>query len=360
MKLILVFLLAFFSISSFANLIYWPYELEGCMNFKDQFLIKSISKGSPSFEKVNKQKCHVKGGAWEDIFTGEVITKAEDVIVAPIIPLQMLEVENASFGIRKIYNFAHDQDVLITFKKGGEGERMYFDNIEYLKHLPKDSISSCHFVATWLDAKAKAGIKLSRQEIELGENYAVSCTEGSVYVGNRELLFGHWMKLDGSDCNTRVQVLRNYSYNKNYTTECELDWSDKWFDSYTNKVFTSANELQIDHVVPLKNAYFSGAWMWPRWKRVLYTNFQLDPFHLMPVHYFENISKGEKHPGKYMPPNQDFHCEYVGQWIAIKLRWMLAIDLDERDFILSKIPSCTNLDQEKHPAIVHMLARLKH
>jgi len=75
--------------------------------------------------------------------------------------------------------------------------------------------------------------------------------------------------------------------------------------------FTDPRELDIDHVVPLREGHVSGAHAWPKVKRVEYANYLPDPQHLIAVTFSENRKKGDRDPPDCMPPNGAYHCAYL-------------------------------------------------
>lgn len=155
---------------------------------------------------------------------------------------------------------------------------------------------------------------------------------------NRRLQFGSWQKdpTDSTCLNARGKVLsrdskvpvvlRNSHYN------CAVS-EGLWQDPYSGQTFKQAADVDIDHVVPLKNAYESGAWEWSAEKRCNYFNFQKTTYHLLAVSAFENTSKGDDSPATYMPPNRAFQCEYLKDWLAIKMAWQLRLSNDETEAI---------------------------
>jgi len=110
-------------------------------------------------------------------------------------------------------------------------------------------------------------------------------------------------------------------------------YSSKWLDPYSNQYFYKASDLDIDHVVPLKNAYEAGAWSWTPAKRCNYANFLADAYHLLVVQSSENRSKGSDGPNKYLPINPQFQCFYLAIWLRIKAFWNLKIAFDEANAI---------------------------
>ena len=158
---------------------------------------------------------------------------------------------------------------------------------------------------------------------------------------NRSQHFGSWINdpEDGVCYNTRAKVLiRDSEIPVTFrgNSKCIVD-SGRWADPYTGTVKTLAKDIQIDHVVPLKEAYLAGAWKWPKAKRCLYANFMNNTFHLMSVDGHENMSKSDETPADYMPPNTQFACNYLEDWLKIKLIWNLRLSPREGESIKSYV-----------------------
>lgn len=149
----------------------------------------------------------------------------------------------------------------------------------------------------------------------------------------RKLHFGRWINdpSDNTCMNTRARVLvRDSEEVVSYrgTRECVVD-SGKWQDPYSGAEFTQAREVQIDHMVPLKHAYLAGAWQWDYKTRCLYANYMGYKNHLLPASVRENTSKGDRGPEKYLPSNENYRCQYIKDWLTIKLIWQLSMTSEE-------------------------------
>ena len=103
-----------------------------------------------------------------------------------------------------------------------------------------------------------------------------------------------------------------------------------WYDPFTGQEFTSPGDLDIDHFVPLAEAHKSGAWEWEADKKSAYANDLLNAKALIAVSASANRAKGSDDPALWLPPNADFHCEYVKDWTEIKRRHELHMDVAER------------------------------
>jgi hypothetical protein len=144
--------------------------------------------------------------------------------------------------------------------------------------------------------------------------------------------YGTWVKdpRDGTCYDTRAKVLiRQSEVPVRFNSRGCSVISGKWLDPYSDRIYTQASDLQIDHVVPLKNSYISGAWKWDSQKRCLYANFLQNDFHLLAVNGNDNMKKGDRSPEEFMPDNATFSCEYLSSWLKIKLIWNLAMTPSE-------------------------------
>ena len=143
--------------------------------------------------------------------------------------------------------------------------------------------------------------------------------------------FGGWTDADGDCQNTRHEVLIEESQTPvTFKTgrEC-LVTKGLWVDPYTGRSFTDPSMLDVDHVVPLKEAYQSGARSWSREKKRRYANSLRNKDHLIAVYRGANRSKGAKDPASWLPPNKDYHKTYIENWLAIKREWGLEMDARE-------------------------------
>jgi hypothetical protein len=154
---------------------------------------------------------------------------------------------------------------------------------------------------------------------------------------DRKAQFGRWVNDPNDDVcyNTRAKVLTRDSKGPIVYKEanhCVVD-QGTWNDPYTGTTMTTASDIQIDHLVPLKNAYVSGAFAWAFRVRCLYANYLGYDFHLLSVSGHENMKKSDKGPDQYMPPNPSYACTYVRNWLTVKLLWGLTMTVEEANGI---------------------------
>lgn len=163
-------------------------------------------------------------------------------------------------------------------------------------------------------------------------------TEQTIEAYDRIHHFGGWVKNKKSgDCfNTRNKVLVRENIG---TIELKEDnkcsvATGEWIDPYSgNKMTDAMNEIQIDHMVPLREAYISGGYKWTFKERCLYGNYLGYKNHLIAASGEENNEKSAKTPEDYMPSNKAYHCEYLKDWLKIKTFWGLSLVSEEVDAI---------------------------
>ncbi len=161
------------------------------------------------------------------------------------------------------------------------------------------------------------------------------------YVGgyNRDL-FADWYDADRNGCNTRKEVLIAESLDPvQIGSKCSIS-GGRWFSIYDNVETTDSSKFDIDHMVPLSEAWDSGAWNWNADQRKHFANDLDQPFFLIAVTASSNRSKSDRDPAEWMPPNANYHCEYVRIWIEIKRAWDLSVDQAEHDYLARKLASC--------------------
>lgn len=92
--------------------------------------------------------------------------------------------------------------------------------------------------------------------------------------------FRHWIDIDHDCQDTRQEVLIRDADGpiKLSPDGCRVI-SGIWIDPYTGQTFTDPIKLDVDHFVPLKNAYDSGAYKWDKKKREEYANYLGNNYH---------------------------------------------------------------------------------
>jgi hypothetical protein len=159
-------------------------------------------------------------------------------------------------------------------------------------------------------------------------------------------LFKHWIDADKNGCDTRKEVLIAEAIVKpKKGAKCVLT-GGKWISAYDGKTYTKDASLDIDHMVPLAEAWRSGAWAWTAKQRQDFANDLTDSRALIAVTASANRSKGDQDPKTWLPSKGK--CTYIESWVAIKVRYSLTFDSGELSVIQSYFTSCpiTNISSE--------------
>lgn len=149
--------------------------------------------------------------------------------------------------------------------------------------------------------------------------------------------FPHW-RAAGKNCNVRDTVLRRDG------TDVKLSGCNvvggRWNSGYDNRAISDPADLDIDHMVPLANAWRSGADEWDDAKRGDFAN-DLSRPQLIAVSASSNRAKGDQDPSQWKPLNRDYWCEYAKDWIAVKHFWRLSVTTAEKAALADMLETCT-------------------
>ena len=154
----------------------------------------------------------------------------------------------------------------------------------------------------------------------------------------------HWIDEDGDCQDARQEILIAESLDQvTFETDrkCRVG-TGRWYGAFTGVYVEDPGDLDIDHLVPLKNAHVSGAWAWNPAMKEEYANYLEDPDHLIAVTASANRSKGAKGPDEWMPSNQDYWCQYATDWAEIKEWWELTMTEPEAEAVMEMLRTCEN------------------
>jgi len=186
------------------------------------------------------------------------------------------------------------------------------------------------FLASTLAVVSPAAAATTSARIPVSELFAEVPTSSPVTTGYDRGLFTHWIDADGDGCNTRAEVLIAESLVPvSFSSGCTVSGGE-WYSWFDGATWTAASDVDIDHFVPLSEAWKSGAHAWTANQRRSFANDLNHAGALEAVTDNVNASKGDRDPAAWLPPRADQSCRYVVEWVVVKYRWNLSVDSTER------------------------------
>jgi hypothetical protein len=149
--------------------------------------------------------------------------------------------------------------------------------------------------------------------------------------------FPHWIQ-QGNGCDTREYVLKEEGTAVHTTQTCHVT-SGRWTSPYDGRTITDATTIDIDHMVPLANAWRSGAKSWTDDKRSQFANDITRP-QLIAVSASANRAKGDQDPSQWKPTNHAFWCQYAEDWVTVKSYWKLTVTTNEKAALTEMLGTC--------------------
>lgn len=125
------------------------------------------------------------------------------------------------------------------------------------------------------------------------------------------------------------------------------EWPNTYVDG--KSIRGDAKQFDIDHMIPLKEAWISGAHAWTTSQREEFANDLGDPLretdqsNLFVTPASVNRSKGDRDPAEWMPESSEKAraCWYARQWVRVKQKWELTVDPAESSALTQMLENCT-------------------
>ncbi len=169
---------------------------------------------------------------------------------------------------------------------------------------------------------------------------ALPVAEENTSPYDRDRDFGDWIDADRDCRNTRHEVLASEGTEVTFSSSGCTVTGGVWHSFYDDMTYTSPDQLQIDHMVPLSEAWDSGAQTWTQARRVAFANDLDVGYALNAIESSLNQAKSDSGPEDWMPPAN--HCRYIEIWTALKHRWQLNVDPTEQAALVRWADACPN------------------
>lgn len=126
-----------------------------------------------------------------------------------------------------------------------------------------------------------------------------------------------------------------------------------WNSKYDGASTSNPSSFDVDHVVPLAEAWRSGADQWSAARRQAFANDVAWRHTLIAVSASSNRSKGDRDPADWLPPRKEDRCRYVQVWVGVKHRWDLTMDQREKTAVDQALKGCETRKKLTKPPLAN-------
>lgn len=202
------------------------------------------------------------------------------------------------------------------------------------------------FIATYLPGQnmkvEKAPLSVPAAQNSTAQKLETLIVKGrAAKTGYSRSQFGSgWVREGG--CDMRNTILARDMVDVTRNEKCQVV-SGRLVDSYTGTGVTfmkgsqTSQDVQIDHIVSLSNAWQTGAQQLSKERRIQLAN---DPINLIAVEGNINQAKGESDAASWLPPNKLFRCEYISRQVEVKYAYGLWVTPSEKDAMVRVLSAC--------------------
>ncbi|MDR6969789.1 HNH endonuclease family protein [Leifsonia shinshuensis] len=151
-----------------------------------------------------------------------------------------------------------------------------------------------------------------------------------------------WLDVDRNGCDTRNDILSRDLTDTVRKGSCTV-LSGTLADAYTGETIhfvrgqKTSSLVQIDHIVPLQNAWITGGQQLTQAQRVSLAN---DPLNLIAVDAHSNQQKSSGDAATWLPAAKGFRCEYVARQISVKATYGLWVTSAEKAAMTRVLSGC--------------------
>ena len=162
-----------------------------------------------------------------------------------------------------------------------------------------------------------------------------------------------WSDIDHNGCDTRNDILnRDLTAKQHKNSRGCVVISGILNDPYTGKIINfmrgkdTSEQVQIDHVVALSDAWQSGAQEISAQERLQLAN---DPENLLAVDGPANQQKSDSDAATWLPANASFRCSYVARQIRVKAKYHLWVKPAEKEAMINVLTPCAGAAEAPAP-----------
>ncbi|MEV4287485.1 HNH endonuclease family protein [Nonomuraea bangladeshensis] len=154
-----------------------------------------------------------------------------------------------------------------------------------------------------------------------------------------------WADVDRNGCDTRNDILKRDLEDETFksgTHDC-IVLTGTLKDPYSGKTIKfkrgqdTSTAVQIDHLIPLSDAWQKGAQQWSATKRKEFAN---DPLNLQATDGPLNGQKSDSDAATWLPPLKSYRCTYIARQIDVKAKYDVWVTAAEKSAMETILDDC--------------------
>ncbi|MFG1612682.1 HNH endonuclease family protein [Nonomuraea wenchangensis] len=154
-----------------------------------------------------------------------------------------------------------------------------------------------------------------------------------------------WADVDRNGCDTRNDILKRDLEDETFkpgTHDC-IVLTGTLKDPYSGKTIKfkrgqdTSTAVQIDHLIPLSDAWQKGAQQWSATKRKEFAN---DPLNLQATDGPLNGQKSDSDAATWLPPLKSYRCTYIARQIDVKAKYDVWVTAAEKSAMETILDGC--------------------
>lgn len=293
--------------------------------FFPHYYAKYLALNQPKHQK----SIYVAGHAWLFIWL---------FIVAAALPtLQKPQYEQVSYSSTTSYAFTSDTYA----EQSSVYEQKFYAELKKAQPIKTETKATTSPQNTTSQTQNSTSQQNTKSQVAANTNSAMSGIK-IAEADNSPYLRANYGKgwNVGTGCNIRSRLLAAQSTVPVKTSNGCLVTYGSWIDPYSGARLTGnpyqgdgeANDLDIDHIIPLRYVNQHGGYAWSHTQKQNYGKSlaAMNNGVYIAVSSKENRSKSDQGPADYYPSNPNFYCEYAKRWRNIARTY--SISLSQRDY----------------------------
>jgi hypothetical protein len=154
-------------------------------------------------------------------------------------------------------------------------------------------------------------------------------------------------------CTTRERVIIDGASEHTLASPCTVLYP-QWVSVWDANVLVDPADVDVAHMVPLEEAWYSGAWAWTAKQRRDFANDLSNSYSLRVLTASYERGAGIVGPGPLVADHTPgYHCNYAAEWVWVKARWNLSVDPAEYAALMTQLDEMETTTAATSPSTFH-------